>query len=570
MKDGFALLGRLNVVTDDHSRPIPNGRQRALLAALLVSPGSEVSYDELVDCVWSEDRPHQPRASLSVYVMRLRRSLGDPEGRRLVTGRSGYALHVDRRTVDIHQFHDLIVEAVDHEDPFVQRRLLLQALGLWRGDPLVDIPSPRLQRSICPVLEEQRLLAVDRLITHDLNSGYHSEVVYQLRDLIGRFPHMEKLWGQLIRALYSSGRRAEALITYREAHRRFLTELGLPPGRDLQRLAGQIEREDPALMTADLPPLPLRRVPVCREKEAARLAEALTARGRSGPMLALYGMPGIGKTSLARQVAELVVDKYPDGQILLDLYGHASDREPFGEHEALGALLEAAGAAPDAIPESTAARADLWREEMASRRAVLILDDAWTARQVRSLLPGAGKCAVIITSRRLLPLVTDHALRLEPLTFDDSVALFRSLSAPVEERALLDLLNACAGLPLAIAIAAEAVRQGGPTAAVSERLLTGGLAEWSIDGRSLRDAFAASVQRLGCDRLQVFLALGRLPEQVVSGAELARVAEVAPRRIESAVEGLISAGLLDEVKPGLFHVHPLLRQYAQEQGYSAV
>ncbi|MEU8324089.1 BTAD domain-containing putative transcriptional regulator [Nonomuraea sp. NPDC048881] len=558
------------MVTDDQLRSIPNGRQRALLAALLVNPGFEVSYDELVDCVWSEDPPHRPRASLSVYVMRLRRSLGDPEGRRLVTGGNGYALHVNRGTVDMHRFHDLIAEAVDDADPFEQRRLLLQALRLWRGDPLVDIPSPRLQRSICPVLEEQRLLAVDRLITHDLNSGHHSEVIYQLRDLIGRFPHMEKLWGQLIRALYSGGRRAEALITYQEAHRRFLDELGLPPGRELQRLAEQIEQEDPALLTTDLSPPPLRRVPVCREKEVVRLAEALTAPGRSGPMLALYGMPGIGKTSLARQVAASVAEEYPDGRILLDLHGHTSGREPLGEHEALGVLLAAADVAIDAIPEATTARADLWREVMASRRVVLILDDAWTARQVRSLLPNSGTCAVIITSRGLLPLVTDHAVRLEPLAFDESVALFRSLSASAEEGALLDLVTACAGLPLAIAIAAEAVRQGGPPSAVSERLRTGGLAEWSIEGHSLRDAFAASAQRLGGDALQAFLALGRLPERFVSGAELAEVTEIGLRRIEPAVEELIGAGLLDEIKPGLFHMHPLLRKCAQEQGYSAV
>ncbi|MEV0615161.1 BTAD domain-containing putative transcriptional regulator [Nonomuraea sp. NPDC050404] len=569
MFERFTLLGRLQVIMDGESRPVPKGRQRALLATLLLSAAREVSSDELIDCVWGGSMPARPKASLNVYVMRLRNSLGDPEGRRLSTGQSGYTLQVDRSTVDVHLFHDLLAQAASHRDDAVEQGLLLQAIALWQGEPLVDIPSPALQRRICPVLEEQWLQAVDRLVSHDLKLGRYSEVSHHLRDLVGRFPFVETLWSRLILALYRGGRRAEALLTYREVHRHFLAELGLPPGSDLRELARRIESEDPSptpVVTAAAlsppggrlaAPLPLK----FRSTEIDSLTAMLSGADHDGTVINLYGMPGVGKTTLARQVAAQVANRYPNGEIFVDLRGHA----PGGvrPYEALAVLLKAVDVPVDEIPSGMEMRAALWRAEMAARQAVVILDDVPTARQAGWLLPGSGPSAVIVTSRRPLPLAADHSVQLKALPANDARAMFRAWSGTDPGLEPDDVLSACGGLPLAVAIAAERMRRGGSIAEVHEHLLT---ASPMYGGPSLSEVFSSSVRRLGRTARRAFLAVGALPETPFTAADLAKAAELAPTVIGPAIETLLDACLLDKPVAGRYQAPPLLHRYARETG----
>jgi DNA-binding SARP family transcriptional activator len=242
----FRLLGPLEVAEHDRLLALGGVKQRSVLAVLLLHANEVVSADRLIDELWGQTPPATAAKSIQVYVSRLRKELG--EGR-LETRAPGYILRVDPSELDLARFQQLVGEA-RRADSASAAMKLRQALALWRGAALADLAyEPFVQAEIAR-LEELRWAAQEQRIDADLAGGRHEELIGELEALIAEHPLRERLRGQLMLALYRSGRQAEALDAYRAARQELSEELGLEPSEELKRLEHAVLQQDPAL---DLP-----------------------------------------------------------------------------------------------------------------------------------------------------------------------------------------------------------------------------------------------------------------------------------------------------------------------------
>src|SRR5581483_2506724 len=264
-----------------------SSKQRALLAALLLSPNRVVSVDRLIDALWPSRPPTAAPNALQYHVSQLRKLLRTAEP--IVTREPGYLIRIEPEQLDLLRFERLIADA-EGAEAAVASRLLTEALGLWRGEPLPDLaddPSfrPEIQR-----LEAARLTALELRIEADLALGRHAQVVPELEGLVRRHPMHERLAGVFMRALYGAGRQADALEVYRTTRQAFVAELGIEPSPALRELEHAILRQDPEL-SADRHARALRSIVVLAEDEGRlsdllALAEPLSHRPRRAIILA--------------------------------------------------------------------------------------------------------------------------------------------------------------------------------------------------------------------------------------------------------------------------------------------
>ncbi|HEX8978015.1 MAG TPA: BTAD domain-containing putative transcriptional regulator [Solirubrobacteraceae bacterium] len=249
----FRILGPFEVVEGE--RPVGLGglKQRTLLAVLLLHRGEVVSTDRLIDAMWGERASPTAAKTVQVYVSNLRKALGDGL---LVTRGRGYLLQIDASRVDVDRFEALVGEgraASRAGDPKRAGARLREALGLWRGPPLSEFAYEQFSQSEISRLEEERLTVLEDRIDADLALGEHVALVGELEGLVRDHPLRERLHGELMLALYRSGRQADALAHYRQTQTRLAEELGLDPGGDLRALEQAILTQDPSL---DLPRAP--------------------------------------------------------------------------------------------------------------------------------------------------------------------------------------------------------------------------------------------------------------------------------------------------------------------------
>lgn len=248
------VLGPLLVRSGGEPVPVPAPKQRVILAALALRAGQVASYDELAEIVWDGVPPSGARVAIRNYVKRLRQILGPVAGRRIVTRDPGYALEADPDEVDALRFTALCSqggEAIRREsaagtDPDAWE-LLGDAIGLWRGNPLVDVPSNVLITAEVPRLDALRMQAQEWRMDAGLARGLHSELVGELTQLARDHPWRERFHAQLMLALYRCGRQAEALAAYQRTRRMLVDELGVEPGRELRDLQAGILDADPDL-----------------------------------------------------------------------------------------------------------------------------------------------------------------------------------------------------------------------------------------------------------------------------------------------------------------------------------
>jgi YVTN family beta-propeller protein len=247
---GFRILGPLDAVDGDRVLALGGPRQQALLAMLLVHRGESVSSDRLIDGLWEDRAPPTAIKIVQGYVSGLRKVLGDGL---LVTVGRGYALQTEPGQVDADRFEALVGEGRralrDGDTPAAAARLR-QALALWRGPALADFAYDAFAQPEIARLEEARLAALGDRIDADLALGEHAGVVAELERLIHEHPLRERFVAQLMLAQYRSGRQADALAEYRAARGRLVAELGLEPGRELQKLERAILAQDPELEPA--------------------------------------------------------------------------------------------------------------------------------------------------------------------------------------------------------------------------------------------------------------------------------------------------------------------------------
>jgi DNA-binding SARP family transcriptional activator/tetratricopeptide (TPR) repeat protein len=604
----FGLLGPLRV-TDAAGRVavLPSAKQRVVLAALLLGANATVSTDRMTEILWGASPPPSAAAAVRNYVMRLRRQIG-PAGTRIVTRPAGYVVEIaDPAELDLAQADRLRRDAgaAAQAGRWPEASALLSAaLSLWRGEPLADIPSPELAQREAPRLAELKLQLTEARIDADLHLARHHELVADLRQLVAGQPFREHLRAQLMIALCGCGRQAEALEVYRDTWATFADELGLEPGHELKDLHQRILAADPTLMAAQPPrtgsqlPAPAqttgkeqvvpRQLPagagrfIGRARELKSLDALLDRAAEAAETVvisAIEGMAGIGKTALAVHWAHQVADRFPDGQLYVNLRGvHPSGRRP-PTAAVLRGLLDALGVPAEQIPAGADAQAGLYRSLLSGRRMLVVLDNARDAGQVRALLPGSPGCLVVVTSRSQLAglAATEgaHLLTLDLLTDAEAGELLAARLGPqrvgAEPEATTELIRLCGRLPLALAIGAAriAARPGFSLDTLAEELKDARHRLDALDAgdaaASVRAVFSWSLRGLPVPAARMFRLLGLHPGPDITIPAAASLAAMPAPRARRALGQLAEDHLIAEYAPGRFALHDLLRTYAAEQ-----
>lgn len=290
----FGILGPFEVSEDGRPVEVTGGKQRALLAMLLLNANHVVSVERLVDGLWEDDPPETAAKAVQVYVSHLRKLLGRD---RVVTKAPGYVLHVDEDELDVDRFRRL-----------AERRRFREALELWHGQPLAEFAKLSFAQAEIARLEQLRLACVEGRVASDLERGGQAELVGELEALVREHPLREGLRVLLMLALYRSGRQAEALDVYQDARRALVEELGIEPGRALRELHQQVLRQDSLLdpAAALAAPEPAVQAFVGRASELGELVGSLDdAFAGHARLVLLVGEPGIGKSRLAEEVTSL-------------------------------------------------------------------------------------------------------------------------------------------------------------------------------------------------------------------------------------------------------------------------
>jgi DNA-binding SARP family transcriptional activator/tetratricopeptide (TPR) repeat protein len=585
----FGYLGPLLIGTGEAGAVVPTPRQRTVLAVLLARAGRPVAVDELAEFVWDGKPPDRAADTLRTYVMRLRRTLGDAAGARIMTRDPGYLIEVGEEEVDALRFARACRDgaaAYGAGQWATARTALAGGLALWRGDPLADVPSQLLRDAEVPALHRLRLQALHWRIDADLQLGGGAELVAELQELTSREPLDEQLHALLMTALARCGRAGAALGVYQQARDLLVGQLGIEPGpelRELQRLilaGNQVMPRAIARVSPDARPA-ARQLPAPAGPFAGRAAElktldaVLAQTGTEAVRIsAIGGMAGIGKTTLALHWAHQVAGKFPDGQLYVDLRGFGP-AAPMTPADALRGFLDALRDPARPLPQDPDAQGALYRSLMAGRRMLVVLDNARDEQQVRPLLPGSASCLTLITSRsQLAGLVATNGavpLSLDLLTEAEARELLSRRLGPerttAEPAAVDQLIAACTGLPLALCITAAraAVAPGFPLAALAAQISRPGLDALSGTDpyADLRSVFSWSCQRLSPDAARLFRCLPAFPGPDVSAAAAASITPAG--RADGLLAELTSAHLLEEYVPGRFRLHDLLARYAQER-----
>jgi DNA-binding SARP family transcriptional activator/Tfp pilus assembly protein PilF len=616
----FGVLGSLRVWRGQTVADLGPVQQRVVLAVLALHAGRPIGLPQMINAVWGEASPRHAVNLIQRHVSGLRRVLepgraGHAPSGVLAWTESGYLLTVPAGALDLDVFESELSRA---RAARAAGRLgeaaeaLHSALGLWRGPVCDGLSSPFLdaQRDR---LAESRISVVEERIELDLATGDHADLIAELRDLVDGHPLRERLHGLLMLALYRAGRQADALAAFRDARHRLREELGVEPAAPLQRLHQQILTADPGLtasaaagggaeagaaaglaagLAAGVAAGPRRPLPAQlphhppdftgRDPELDRLDALVTQDDDTLVIAAITGTAGVGKTALAVHWAHRISERFPDGQLYVNLRGFDPAGSAMAPAEAIRGFLDAFGVPPQQIPAGLEAQAALYRSLLAGRRVLVLLDNAGDEGQVRPLLPGSPGCLVIVTSRNELAglIVTEgaHPVVVDLLsTAEARQLLSRRVGAnrvSAETQATDNIIALCARLPLALMLVAAraATHPGFRLSALAAELREAGGSLDAFDGAdqvtNVRAVFSWSYQRLSDSGRRLFRLLG-----LHFGPDIARPAVVslagAPReQVRPMLAELARAHLVTERIPGRFEFHDLLHAYAAEVAHS--
>jgi DNA-binding SARP family transcriptional activator len=575
----FNILGPPELKANGHESVQVSPQLWCVLISLLLAPNVPVPAEILIDRLWGDDPPPKATATIRSYVWRIDKivSLTPADHARVIRQGHGYALRVDRHAVDLHRFRTLKRQSDTLAESGETRRaaeLLYEAEAVWRGQALAGLAGDWIAR-VRAGLDEERRAATFRRIELELSLGRHTTLLAELAELSERYPLDENLAAFRMTALFRAGRQTDALRLYRDTRARLIAE-GVEPGVDLVYLHQQILQQDPGLAitpaygSAVLAPEPSN-LPADIGDFTGRAAEmrTLTEETGSRPVLrVIEGMGGVGKTVLAVRAGHQMARRYPDAQLYLNLRAHDQVRAPLGAVDALRDLLAMLGVPAKRIPGTLAERADLWRAELACRRAVLILDDIADPEQIAPLIPTTGDTMIIATSRRRHPRWGDvQPIALRVLDEDDAATLFTQVAGFGSDRGAVaaQASRLCGYLPLAIRLTASRMRTG--TAAELTDLLDE-LTEPS-DGsdvrRQIKVAFELSYNQLAEDEQRFFRCLGVSPCTFMTVHSSAALADVPLAESHAMLGTLADHYLLEETTPGQYGFHDLIRAFAADR-----
>ncbi|MEV7555307.1 BTAD domain-containing putative transcriptional regulator [Amycolatopsis sp. NPDC089917] len=590
---GFRVLGPLEVAVDGQVVPLGGPKPRLLLAALLLQPNVVVSTELLIEVLWPSSAPRSAAANIRTYVHSLRKRLADhdPElGERIGSRASGYILKATPGEIDHIRFGELVARAQDalgHGEAESALDLLDQAEALWRGEVLEGLPHDHGWGATVARLTELRLAVQEQRLRARIELGRTAEAVAELRGLVTEHPLREELWQQLIVALRADGRTADAIEAYETAEKVLAEELGTEPGPRLRELRASLvlapsTTAEAVAVTLTRPAAPVCQLPLDlpdftgRDEVVGELVDLFRNRREQGkPAIAvLSGAPGIGKSSVAIRVAHAVREDFPDGQLHVDLAGTSSSPRP--PMTVLAELLRALGVPDAGLPRDLPERAALLRSRLATLRMCVVLDDAGSAAQVRPLLPGAGACAVLITSRVRMPdLAGATPVDVDLLTEAEAAKLLEGIvgteRVAAEPDSATAILRHCGYLPLAIRVAGAKLthRPGWTLRVLADRLRDERrrLDELRVGDLAVRASVTLSYDLLPMSAASAFRGLGGLgsvqfPTWVVA-ALLGRA------QADDVLDVLVDAHLVelsgsDGIGEPRYRLHDLLRCYAAE------
>ena len=573
--------------------------QRAVLGLLALHPGTGLSRSAIIDALWPDDPPTTAVPMVQSYISRLRSLLGPVCP---MTGRNGYRLEAAACELDVVSFATLIRRARDFEtagELAVSSQMYAEALELWRGEPLADTEVLREHPAVIR-LGRQRADAVLGYAQVTLADGVPDHALPHLQELVAREPLNERAHARLMIALAGSGQQAAALGVYDLVRQLLEDQLGVRPGAELAQAHAQVlsqqipgaasTRWPAAAARADAAPphSAVREVPGQLPRAAAHFAgraaelavlDALLDQLTGGTIVisAIAGTAGVGKTALAIHWAHRVADRFPDGQLYVDLRGY-DPAQPMPAADALAGFLRSLGVPGQDIPPGEDECSARYRSMLAGKRMLVVLDNAGSADQVRPLLPGTHASTAVVTSRDALAglVARDGATRLDLdlLPMADAVGLLRALIGPrvdAAPSAAAELAAQCCRLPLALRVAAElAVRQPGVPLAE----LTGELADLRKrldllaaggDHRTaVRAVLSWSYQHLDADAARTFRLLGLHPGPSFEPYAAAAVTGMMAERARQVLDVLARAHLIHVASLRRYGMHDLLRAYARE------
>jgi DNA-binding SARP family transcriptional activator/tetratricopeptide (TPR) repeat protein len=595
------VLGPLRVRHDGLDLPLGTPQQRSVLALLAVRAGQPVTLQELIYELWDERPPPSAVAKVRGYAAALRRmssAVAAPVAWVVRSG-SGYLLDPDTSTVDLDLFTRELGEGrhalAGHDLPAALARLEA-ALGCWRGVMLDGLPRGPVLAGRCAVVEQDRLAAVDTVAKLHLGLGNAARAAALILPQVQAEPLREQSYALLMRALYQTDGAAAALRVYETIRQALVEQLGVEPGAQLQRLHravlnrdAELDPPDPAHAappgghrpkadvvvssgradsgtvaptgpaTSSEPVVP-RTLPADtadftgRTNEIRLLREELSGDGRTGATVAtITGRGGVGKSTLCVHVAHMLLDEYPDGQLYVDLHGLSGDvaAEPI---TVLGRFLRLLGVDDTAVPDTLDERAELYRNLLANRRVLVVLDNAADDTQLLPLIPAGHTCGVIATSRvRLGASVGVATLNLGVLSMEEAVRLLTHIVGPqrsaAEPDAVAEVARMCDRLPLALRIAgwrlaarphwnaADLVHQLRDSHTRLDRLSLGNL--------DVRECIGASYAGLAADAKRLLAGVGDLGIEEVERWISAALLDGSMARADDVLEQLVDAQLAE-------------------------
>ncbi len=593
----FRVLGPVQVEISGRLVSFSRRQQIDLLAYLLLHVDRVVAVEQIIDAMWGEAVPRTAQSQITNMVSQLRAALvcnGQPLAS-LQRQPAGYRIRLHLGGIDLGTFTSLAAQARQAQAPAEAVRLRRAALELWRGDDALAGVRASFAATARTHLAEQRNALREELFDAELSVGNHGGIVAELTDVVAANPSRERLVAQLMTSLYRDGRAADALAVFRRARATLVDDYGLEPSaalRDLERmiLTGDgrepadrgerqpivVRNEIAALAVPAQLPMDVRGF-VGRRAELAALDSAIAGIAEPGTAVVcvLMGTAGVGKTTTAIHWAHRVSDRFPDGQLYLNLRGF-DPHGPMTTAEAIRTLLDTFSVPPEKIPVGLDAQAALYRSLIVGRRLLVVLDNAVDSEQVTPLLPATSGSAAIITSRNhLTGLITTWGacpVTLEVLEEAEARQLFvarlglRRVSA--EEEAVERIVRQCARLPLALSLAAAraATRPGFTLKSLCLELAEarGGVTALVTDSSmvDVSSVFSWSYRRLTPAAATLFRLLGLHPGPDIGVAAAASLAGRDRQWATARLQELAHAHLIREHEPGRFTMHDLLRAYA--------